>query len=167
VNTDEPYAKTRARLDNLARLLAEVGPISKIEDPVAKGMATIMQTLLTIVTRRLDGPPFDSPDPYPDEGRMLSMLDAAVNEYHQLKVQLEVVPALKQRHRRKEVSAEAAPEGGKATAKKFARPDLDDLIRGCLARGEKPPAKAWADDFDLSLTAVYNRINKIKKPKRR
>ena len=167
MNTDEPYFQTRVRLNELARLLAEVGPISKIEDPVAKSIAKMMQTLLTIVARKLDGPAFDPPDPCPDERRMLGMLDAAANEYHQLKVQLEVVPALKQRQRRKEVSAEAAPEGGKATAKKFARPDLDDLIRGCLARGEKPPAKAWADDFDLSLTAVYNRINKIKKPKRR
>ena len=41
--------------------------------------------------------------------------------------------------------SERSAEGGKATAKKFENEELDQLIRGCLRRGERPPVKAWVD----------------------
>lgn len=64
--------------------------------------------------------------------------------------------------RRKEINIPAGKKGGKATKEKFVKPGLDDLIRGALARGERMPVKAWADDYDVSRQTIYNAINRIK-----
>jgi hypothetical protein len=156
--THPPYPdEIGARLDQLTRLLAEVGAVDKIKDPVAQTMAVLMDQMLTFAKRNREGP-------QPDEQAQRRWLDAASNEYHQLKVQLDVVPALEARKRKRADSAKGAKAGGKATAKKYARPALDDLIRACLARGDKPPVKAWVEEFGLSAAAIYKRIDKIKNP---
>ena len=55
-------------------------------------------------------------------------------------------------------------DGGKATAEKYARPALDDLIRGCLRRGEptRTYTKQWASDFGISVDVVERHIKRIK-----
>lgn len=51
-----------------------------------------------------------------------------------------------------------AQRGSKATAEKYALPNLDDLIDGCITRGDPMRAKEWADDFDVSLRTIQRRI---------
>jgi hypothetical protein len=60
--------------------------------------------------------------------------------------------------------ARTAPAGGKSTAEKYARPKLDDLIRGCIGRGDRTRTytKQWADDFGISVDAVERDIKRIK-----
>lgn len=62
---------------------------------------------------------------------------------------------------------EGSTKGGKATAHDLARPDLDQLIRGCLRRGE--PTKGyvadWAEHFDLNRGTIYRHIAKVKQEK--
>ena len=54
--------------------------------------------------------------------------------------------------------------GTQATAEKYARPELDDLIRGCLARGEKTRnyAKRWAAHFNVSADTIERAINRVR-----
>lgn len=54
--------------------------------------------------------------------------------------------------------------GGKATAEKYARPDLDAAIISCLRRGDKTRtyAKHWAAEFNVSADKIERAINRIK-----
>jgi hypothetical protein len=73
-------------------------------------------------------------------------------------------PLAKKVDERNKRNAEQSPEGGTETAKTYARPDIDDLIRGCLQRGERPPVALWVEEYDgLSKSALYRRIARIKK----
>jgi hypothetical protein len=69
---------------------------------------------------------------------------------------------LTKQRRRRERNVENSKLGGNATKKKYAKPRLDALIRGCLARGERMPVKAWASEFDKSRQTIYNAIKRIK-----
>src|SRR5689334_18315208 len=59
----------------------------------------------------------------------------------------------------------AARLGAAATAKKYAKPGLDDVILACLQRGEptRDYAKSWADDYRVSPDAVERHIKKVKR----
>jgi len=50
-----------------------------------------------------------------------------------------------------------------ATADAFARPDLDDLIRGALRRREqiKDYIGSWVSEFGVSRSTIYRRIKKL------
>ena len=52
--------------------------------------------------------------------------------------------------------------GGDATAELFAQPDLDELIDGCINRGDRMRTKVWAEDFKLTPRAVQGRIQRRK-----
>jgi hypothetical protein len=59
-----------------------------------------------------------------------------------------------------------APSGGKAKAQHMKAErsgELDRLIEGCLQRGERCRVKAWCEEHQLSKSAVYRRIDEIKK----
>ena len=82
------------------------------------------------------------------------------HSYEQEAKRLEDLPQRARRVKLRELSR----EGGKATAKKFARPDLETLIRACLERGEKTRdyAKTWADDFNVSADTIERAIKRVK-----
>jgi hypothetical protein len=54
--------------------------------------------------------------------------------------------------------------GGSVIAERYARPDLDDLIRGCLQRGERTRlyTKEWAVAFNVSVDTIERRIKRVK-----
>lgn len=60
--------------------------------------------------------------------------------------------------------AKQSSAGTKAyVAEHHARPDIDDLIRGCLGRRERPPVAEWVGEYGLSRSGIYRRIARIKK----
>ncbi|MCX7144018.1 MAG: hypothetical protein NT123_23840 [Proteobacteria bacterium] len=77
----------------------------------------------------------------------------------------ELPKTLERKQRWQERIAAGAKAGGKATRKKYERPDLDDLIRACFARGDRPPVKAWAGEYGVSRQTIYNSIKRIKNQK--
>ena len=69
---------------------------------------------------------------------------------------------LEKTHLRNDTLADNAALGGDAKAQRYARPGLDDLIRACLVRHDKPPVKAWVEEYGLGKSAIYARIKAIK-----
>jgi hypothetical protein len=64
--------------------------------------------------------------------------------------------------------AELSETGGKAKADEFARArpgleELDKVIRGFLARGDRMRVEAWMLEYSISRSAIYRRIGDIKK----
>jgi hypothetical protein len=66
----------------------------------------------------------------------------------------------------KQAQIDASKKGGDATQAGAAvtHKDLDDAIRGCLARGEKTKkyVKDWALEYDVDKSTVYRRIKALK-----
>lgn len=59
--------------------------------------------------------------------------------------------------------AARSPEGARKTAERFARPDLDDVIRGCLQRGGKTRdyTKEWAESWNVSVDTIRRHIKRV------
>src|SRR4051812_16544100 len=93
----------RAGVEQLRRLLAERG---QINDADAASCAAMMETMFAIIESNTD------------QDFQRRMLDAARNEWHQLTILLDVVPALKARTRRR---VGASSGGAKAAIKKKRR----------------------------------------------
>ena len=81
----------------------------------------------------------------------------------------EVAEAAKQRQvvklEKKKKKADASKLGGDATRERFARPGLDDLLRGYLARKEKPSVQTLAVEYGVTDQTIYNAIIRIKEEK--
>lgn len=60
--------------------------------------------------------------------------------------------------------ARGCRDGAAATAEAYAMPELDDLIRGCLKRGERTRdyTKEWALAFNVNASTVRRHIRRIK-----
>lgn len=51
-----------------------------------------------------------------------------------------------------------AAEGAVSRAEGYARPELDEIIDACIARGDRMRPKEWAATYKLSLRTVNRRI---------
>lgn len=105
-----PNVEIRAWLDKLRRNLAELGPVERIKDPDVKAHAGMMQTMLTFVQRNMGAIE-------PDEDFQRRMIEGARNEWSNLVVARDVVPALKAKQDRS--------NGGKKASEKNKRKAAD------------------------------------------
>jgi hypothetical protein len=57
---------------------------------------------------------------------------------------------------------EGARKGGEARKMKFARPGFDNILRGYIERGERPPVEALVEEHGIARSVVYRRIKAIR-----
>jgi hypothetical protein len=96
-----------------------------------------------------------------DRARYEHMRDVA--RFHVVRALLDFQqPYMSARAQATDRLAATGESGARATAEKYARPELEELIRGHIERSETMPVEAWVEEYGLSRSAIYRRIASIK-----